>query len=473
MSVSLSRAGSVIAAALVVASCTSTLDEVPKYFSSLPATDGGGPINDTVVNPKGKPAVPAYTSGANPSVRQADIDLTRYLNLVDSWRKPGEANDSIELLTDLYMRLEIRSHVPEAGVLLVDAKAVPTAARQYGRERSGPERLVIGKSRSMALQANVQITGQTGFNTNAPLLATSYHANKDDAETWITDIVGDSVVTPYFRVDPRATLSVNAKLTLSEEVSSTAVKVLLTLAREIAQIAVPESAVVTTLTRDKLDQQARTLDNAIGNLFSLSVAEGRLNSRDLAYWSPDRGFAITLHFPELKADEKSNTIKFFHLGTWSVNLSYPRPSIFSKYEFKCDPGDAAKSCTEAKRKEAITTAFKDVSPEAIFNEKVAENLTVEQYLLRQDWFAQSIGAKNSALKDEIAARQFCSKVVTSLFGLGLNSADAHAGLWAVLATQPMEKDARAGVEKSCKMQLDRIGEFLKGNEHYERYMKTK
>lgn len=451
------RATLVAAMVFVCSSCSSTLDKVPEYFSTLPTSPAGGPLNQTVVAPNAPTALPRYDG-----YEQRDIDMTRYLNLVDGWGHGAQRPGNADGLTDLYMRVVIKSHVPEAGVLVANT-AVPTAARQYGRERSGPERLVIGRSRSLALQANVQVTGQSGFNTNVPLIAASYHANKDDAETWITDIASDVVASPYFRVDPRATMSVTAKLTLAEEVSSTAVKVLLTLAREIAQIAVPQSALVTTLTKDKLDQQAKTLDNAIGNLFSLSVAEGRVNARDLINWDPSRGFLITLHFPDLK-ETPTGGLRYFHLGTWSVNLSFPRPSVFSKVEIVCDPSQ--RSCDQI-RQTGIALAFKEVTPESILNSTIAENLTIEQYLMRQDWFSQAVGLDNNFLSNPNQARQFCDKVVNSLFGLGLNSMDAHAGLWAVLATQPIKSDTRAALRSgACKAQFTRLGQYMGSNARF-------
>lgn len=270
------------------------------------------------------------------------------------------------------------------------------------------------------------------------------------------DVVDRGHVSPFFRISPDTSMSLTAEYTLAKDVTLKAVQASLRVARVAATAIAPGSGVLTTLTQNKVQQEARIFDAALGEIFSDRLAETRTTDFTANDWKYARAVRVRLYAWDDEAKE------YIPVAHWDIEVSNPRPSMFAleavtDEELTSQITDCATEADAAKRAQSVQDAHQKVTrrafsyvrgaPDQVLRFYVGENTTVHDHIHGQDWYPALIeqlavidvrdddGAiTDAALKVSAPLSAFCARIPDALYRLGLNTYDATTGLWAMAQT---------------------------------------
>lgn len=346
-----------------------------------------------------------------------------------------------------YTRFYVEGSLNEAGQSRNGQTVGPRRYRDEKREWF--QRWLVGRSVSRVLTVKVSLS-RPDFSVTTTLASASHQSNRSDGESWTTEVNGQRVLTPFFRVDPNTKVSVETDLKASAGIQGQVTGAIIGVLQKAVGLAAPGSSLVTSLNSDKLNEASTFIDQSISALFGETLAEKSTNDFGPREWN-DRALAtIDAFFPMARslADDRNAR----HVGSWTVRIERPVISIFGNVPF-CTADATPSTCgtiTQAK------LAYAALAPSTVMNFPIAENVTIGQAVrtdtgittaleaLRRAAPATAAGAaaatpQATAARAE-AARTVCALVSAKAESLGFNRFDAAAAVWAVANSDLVTSD---------------------------------
>lgn len=294
--------------------------------------------------------------------------------------------------------------------------------RRYNLERRRwYQRWLIGRSLSRVLSIKVTLS-QPDISGTTTLASATQQSSRTAGETWATEVNGRRMLTPYFRVDPNTTVSIETSLNASAAIQGEVSGSILNVMQRAATLLAPSSSLVTTLTEERLQDASDFVDQSISALFAETLAEKSTSDFGPPDWRADL-VEISAYFPKANpADDQD----LDHVGTWRVQIEPAIVSIFSSVPLcagsgACDPQAQAR------------TAFIGLAPYTVLNFRLSDDQTLGSVLRSDTAVAAALTALNGAASGERAqeARDLCNVVAAKVEALGFNRFDAAAAVWAV------------------------------------------
>ena len=332
--------------------------------------------------------------------------------------------------------------------------------RFYSSERrTWLQRFFIGRSRTRLLTARLLVNRSQLITQTVTLAAASHDSNRRQGENWSTELGDRRFLTPYFRVEPGTTASVQVALSASATVDSDITRSVLAVVEQGARLTAPSGPLVTSLTSSRLTESANFIDSSISRLFGQALAERSQSDFAAEGWDSSTTAplaTIRALFPmgsHIWSEAESNAI-----GEWEVRVSNPIVSIFSVIPLHGEenrpltPGGAAQPCDSAGTQSnapgkgevaperlsghdrQACLAFTGLGPSTVLGLPVGENLTLGQALRADAGITASLQRYENAANKSVAARETCGLVAERAEVLGLNTYDAAAAVWAFAST---------------------------------------
>lgn len=327
-----------------------------------------------------------------------------------------------------YTRLVITSTVAAGG-----APEDGQVLRYDGRHPIA--RFLTGRRSSLNLAVRISAGD---FRATVPLATIERVSTNADGEGFARLVTHSAQNFPLFLVPSSGggiVVSANFSLRATAQVSTSAAGMALKVAQDVAQAVSPGSAVLTSLTKQQVQNTAAALDDAIGKLFAMQITEDHGEQHEIGRWQGGGGIAISLAIP---ADEgRWMDTPRWPVGSWTIAFEAPFPSIFADVHLCSATQQAADNRCRFTASEATTAAYNSARPSAVLSFKLIgtqtsdESLrTVRAYLQQSDWF---VAALNGFRADAGAAAigQFCRNIRDAMIGLGLNDLDGDIVVKAV------------------------------------------
>jgi len=308
-------------------------------------------------------------------------------------------------------------------------------------------RLLFGTRNTITLTSKITAGS---FEASVPLITIDHISNTTDGESFTRTVYHTAQNFPFFLVKKDASNAIaSMKFSVkasSENKSNVAAAIILT-AQNVARLAAPPSAVLTTLTEQSAKTVATAIDNTLSKVLATSVEEVQWTDQDIRYWDDEKGVTVRLSIPQegfFSWNLDDEKFPFLTLGEWTLKFESPRPSIFSDAQIcKKEAGEPAvtqekPALTQDMCRDTISAAAmvaqQDTDKRA--DEVLAFNFinglhgigTVSSYLKQQDWWATSQMTFAKVPDDERPknndVRSFCHSIKSTIVGLNLNSVDA-------------------------------------------------
>ncbi|CAN7663787.1 hypothetical protein LJR034_005284 [Caballeronia sp. LjRoot34] len=304
-------------------------------------------------------------------------------------------------------------------------------------------RYFVQPQRSVTVAANLSAGA---FVATVPLLSLS-HAGGRTGDAWSRTIYSRVEDFQWFLVKRDGSNSVlSAKFTLSATKSIqfqgavTGLNVAVSLARQLA----PQGTLLTELTANSAKTRADALDKTISSLFAMTIAEAHAVDLDFRHWHPDDALTLEVSVPSGSAINGQVS----PIGSWSLSLEAPRPSIFA--DIRICPKDEDSSCVEdstqatnqvtSKVRAADVLSF-SVIPLTPPNTALG---TIATYISQHDGFSTSVASiaaekdakPGTPATDSLASAQLCKNILQWTSALGFSSLDQGIILWAVATGMP-------------------------------------
>lgn len=341
-----------------------------------------------------------------------------------------------------YTRFYIEGALHERGTQ-VDGSVV--ARRRYSEERRGwMGRWLVGRSLSRVLAVKVSLS-QPDISATTTLASATHQSNRVSGESWSTEVNGRRMLTPYFRVDPTTTVSIETTINASAAMQGDVGGTVLDVMNRAATLLAPSSTLVTALTEQRLEDASQFVDQSISALFAETLAERSTSEFGPGDWHSNL-VTIDAYFPggQLSDDQHS------HIGEWRVQAEPAIVSIFSRTPLcaesgPCDPMAQAR------------TAFADLAPYTVLNFRLGDNQTLGQVLRGDPTVAAALTALNGAEANARAreAADLCNVVAGKVEALGFNRFDAAAAVWAV-SESDMVAAGRSELQAAATCEASRL-----------------
>ncbi len=388
-------------------------------------------------------------------VGTAGLDTTRFIDVNSTLHDKSRG-----IITGQYVRLLVDGGVfesmPNSGTIQEGAGDSTSIRRTKKQRRIPLARAIWGQSKSQTLVLKVEVNG-------APIKATTalFTVSNDSGrggESSSTSITGDTLVTPYFLATGGSAISTTVEFRHAEKSKSQVLATVVKVLGEATKAINPGTKLATQLSGPAIEREAESLDKALGQLFSRTLDEATVYVEPLPRWSGAGNLKVRLLLPE-KNDINGEMIE---IGTWTVRLSNPKPSIFSDYEV-CPVSSDAAVC-KGTAAAAAKASFSTLDPGAVLRFPLTNQVSLYDHLARQAWFSEAVSAAAgdvSAQPTKDGIRAFCSKTKTALSALPLSEYDALAGLWAMMKSGLFGNiTANAfNTTETCKADIDRMRLF--------------
>lgn len=363
---------------------------------------------------------PAHGVGESTTAGNPVINITPFSDL--SWQEMAYPTS---VYSNVYARLKVL-YEPLPG----QSSAAGTDFLSY-RERTVVERFLMGRHASFNITAKVAIGS---FTATVPLVSLDHVSNSTSGEVFSRVIYRQAKQYPLFLVRGMGgedVVSIQFSVRRSHETQTGAAALGLQLVQQAVALAAPETAVLTTLTAQSSKDIATALDRTVSQLYDTSISESQWIDKDTALWGGGvrAQFKLPVAEWDLTGGEPSD---YRSIGSWTVTLSRPRPSIFSQVQI-CDPSPpvadetslcektfaaaARRAQADAAQKAASVLAFSLIGALQDYD-------NIGAYLTQQGWWsaAEKKFLLATAPHPEDVA-QFCRSIKTTVAGLGLNNID--------------------------------------------------
>ncbi|HWQ86339.1 hypothetical protein [Brevundimonas sp.] len=354
------------------------------------------------------------------------IDL---LPLLDMVRHEKEQGATRARFIGGYTRFHVQSDLYQSQEATGAANAAVQPRRYRDEDRGMLQRWLIGRSLSRVVSIRVSLS-QPNVSATTTLAAATHESNRSRGESWVTEIHGRRMLTPYFRVDATTTATIEANLNASSsiqgDVSGTFINVL---ARAAALLA-PSSTLVTSLTEGRMTAASDFVDQSISTLFAQTLTEKTATEFGPEDWGA-KLVTVTASLPHEHSVADDRVLD--RIGDWTVSVEPAIVSIFSTTPL-CSPASCAASVVELQAK----TAFESLAPYTVLNFRLDGQQTLVQAIRADEAVARALDALSrvtdatSGNEDrKSAARTLCNVVAGKAESLGFNRFDSAATVWAV------------------------------------------
>lgn len=404
--------------------------------------------------PAASPVVPAASPTAdaekqsiaeNPLPGMQQQKPTLFLQITS----PPEGEQNYQKLKNFYVRLLVEPVTNTAGASGTESPMI----RDYEHERRDAlRRLIWGRSWSVNLSVEIKVASRN-IDLKLPLMIWSHGSNATVGEVWLTEVSGYRLMNGHFLATPDMAMQVGLVHTQASEVSTEAIRTAVNAARTILEVADPGVKAITILSDEKLKSASSAVDRTIGQLFSSSIEERLTNSYTVSRMLAKKPLAFESGVP---SDEWRDGSSYRRVGTWSIRLSTPKPSIFSNVEYCGDDAAEDDDCV-ANEAAATITVMQDLDPFAVLATKVAAEKSIGEYLSEAPWYKTLFPLiKNAADSNQREALGgVCSATLQEIARLPLSPLDGKIVLWAVLKTSALTPAAvgEAVNREECKEAL--------------------
>lgn len=362
---------------------------------------------------------------------------------------PPEGKERYRKLKNFYVRLLVEPAANTAGGTGTESPMT----RDYEHERRDVlRRLVWGRSWSVNLSVEIKVPSRN-IDLKLPLMVWSHGSNATVGEVWLTEVSGNRLMNSHFLASPDMAMQVGLIHTQANEVSTEAIRTAVNAARTILEVADPGVKAITILSNGKLKSASSAVDRTIGQLFSSSLEERLTNSYTVSRMLAKEPLTFESGVP---GDEWRDGSSYRRVGTWSIRLSNPKPSIFSNVEYCGD--DAAKDDNCVADEVAATIAvMQGLDPFAVLATEVAAEKSIGEYLSEAPWYKTLFPLIKNAVdsNQREALGGICSATLQEIARLPLSPLDGKIVLWAVLKTSALTPAAvdEAAKREECKEAL--------------------
>jgi hypothetical protein len=311
-------------------------------------------------------------------------------------------------------------------------------SRDYGDDhRNWLSRWLMGRSYSRIITVKLTVT-RPDFTVTTPLASAGFQSDSTVGETWNSEIIGRTYLTPYVRVDAETLVRVHVSLDASSRVQSNVSRTVLDVLGRAANLIQPGSQLVTSLNSGRFNDTSEFVDRSISALFAQTLAERATNEFEPSDWSGKPMVDIRAEFPMNR--NALRTAAYRNVGLWRIMATPPRISIFSDTPMLMDAAEAGRNLPAGCSADSIAgrqacRAFVGLTVERVLGLNIAENLTLRQSLTADtDISSETARLLQSTSADARArsqsARRLCGLLAAKSERLGLNRVDAAAALWA-------------------------------------------
>jgi hypothetical protein len=344
-----------------------------------------------------------------------------------------------------YTRFYVVGRLPAQAPTPAEGEAMSrdcTVRRCYSNEaRRAWERMLMGRELARVLSVKVDLRNPA-IATTTTLASASYESNFSRGDSWTTELNGQLLLTPYFRIGNNSVARVEASINATAKGKDQVSGKLLAILQSASELVAPTSALLTSLNAPRMNQASQFVEQSLSGLFSNAVVEKSSNDFMPGNWNGDQRL-VTIHaaFPMGKNQVTSPDAR--EIGTWEIRAAAPIVSIFSRITM-CS---AEKPRCDAQEREAQAgRALATLTPSEVMNFPVAENLTLRQALITDTGVLNAIDdlKKAQGAAESNLAKLLCSRLDERAQALGFNRFDAAATVWAFSQSAALEtgKDAK-------------------------------
>jgi hypothetical protein len=407
------------------------------------------------------------------------VELARYIRLDRSkWPQAATPNQFQDLYTQLFVESDNRDSGSSGGGSTAGGHDDDTNLRDYSKEkRFWLERLFLNRNVTITTLANADVS-DPDMQVSLPLFSVSRNSSLA-GETFVTSYTSSHMQTPLFRVRPNSTLTIHLNGKISNDVQSQATAAVLKAVQTAVSVAAPGPGILTTLSKQEVSNSANAIDKAIGGLLSQDITEDIELGRAMGSWSQNAEVAVKAYTPwKLVRDQgdsgsASGVVdkRDKYVGTWRIKLTCPRVSYFDTRDvcsFGVDPSKMDPLAFSAKIDELKAKIVERVDPEAVLQEPLSSQVSVQSFVQTQSWYTDFLsnisnetsvagGSKPGEDKTGTATQKFCANVMSALYSAGLSRFDASLVLRAMSQQMPgvVTLPAEVGINaKTCGALVD-------------------
>ena len=396
----------------------------------------------------------------NPYLKFSVVDTAAITQITRSSSKNNPDSDSNPdenkplRLGDFYI-------VPGANFLLPPKSLLNGPEKSYfleplsydAADRGLLARWLKGYNVNFTLQMELTVDGVT---RTLPLYTMSHNSNSHDGETFAQDLSLYSR-NLFVRATGNSSINVNfdGKYTVSTDISlfSSGIQVAKTAVAAIS----PAAHMLTVLNKKSLQQQASVWDAALAQSLGETVEEKFSVALTPADWKSGKYglLSLTIPGPDTSLDPS------IAVGTWQIGFLNFRRSLFSpnpnlnKDDWDYPNLDQPWGVTANQvLNEAVGTTEEQTVETFLKSGAVADMLGVWSSDAKDTDAGKTDELKKAAAtKEGDAADAVCRGTVDALYGLGLTTADARLGLWAMIEGMSLpgnpSSDHVRGLKQHC------------------------
>ena len=444
----------VLAALLILSGCTT---------GQPPGSDsvGGGPNgHQTFITPQYLPGSGAVTdhglSGLYTRVVVSTVNNQTNEPFLSAAYEPGEGQDQRDLTSGVPSICLSDPRAADAPTETVEqcARELTGAAGPSGRNYASEtrhfwQRWLLGRVNTKTALLHINVS-TPDISTTSTLAAFTHESTRANGEQFSTEIRHHSVATPFFRIEPDATVDLRLEFSLGYTTSSDTIAATLSTATAALGVLGPSSQLLTSLNREEVNQASQFFDTTISAVLSEDLTEIVRVTNGIEDWLQGQRAEFTIAVPDHQARRLAeiDTNNTDTVGAWRVELDLPRVSIWSEYS-PCWRISRTTVCPEtpitlAERAAALENALMYLTPSQVLQFKVTDTTTLGAHIRDQSWYTSSVSAINSASANDggVQTASFCRQVMRTATETGFNTLDAHIILWAVLGSAEVSPNAR-------------------------------
>lgn len=307
-------------------------------------------------------------------------------------------------------------------------------SREISKERRDIlKRYFFGKHATKLMTLNVHVR-PLGVPATRPLAYLKRDSDKQ-GESWMTEIVNDEILLPYFRVDRSSTVAIEAVVQSDRTYNSSLAGSTLEIVQNAASLINPSTALITAENKARFTSAASFVDNAVNGMLMVSIDE-KANSR-VSLNSPGKKqilAIITLKLPMANNAFESVRFPAQTIGRWEVYAEEYRPSMLA------DLTSAAPIPTNG------------LSVASVLSYLVDDKKTLRESLAASKSLTAARDALVGATKaDDITnkARTLCRAVAAEADVIGLAPIDSGAVAWAYLKDLAFDDTKHQAAVQGC------------------------
>lgn len=312
----------------------------------------------------------------------------------------------------------------------------------------------------------------------ATAISAGYQSGKKVGESWSSEVTGQRILTPYFRIDSGSGLNLELELAVSSAYNSSFGSGVIDLVRRATSLVSPASSLITSLNKDRFTQASQFVDETLSSSLSESIVERSSNDFPMKIYAGKPLATVALKLPlgnEITPGEHNPPHEGSHpVGRWRIRADAPIVSIFSTrsidHDAKTDDAKTDVTCATGPFFEGCQALKGRVTANGILNFPVDTGVTIAQALAGDSAVAAARdkvastkeenssgevkaddkpGTTRTTEKVNADAKALCALVTDRLEILGFNRLDTAAILWAYTRQTFGSEDATIWMQKEA------------------------